>query len=520
MRKLFTLIILFFAASTFAQTAYNSPESIEFDYTNNRWLISNRAAGTILARSSATGLVTLFTAAPTAPYGIEIVGNTAYVCDNPRIKGYDLTTGTEVFNVNITGASFLNGLTHDNSGNLYATDFSAKKIYRVKIATQTFTTLVTGLAKSPNGIVFDQPNNRCVFVNWGTSAPIMAVNLADSTTSTLLATSLSNCDGITKDAAGNYFVSSWGLQGVSEFNSTFTSGPTTVVTGLSNPADIFYNTVTDTLGVPNAGNGNNTTYHYLGTPDCAHNPTVTPDNLILCPNTTDTLWTQQYDSYKWYKDGNLIPNATNQYYVVSAFNDGGSMFKVEATLNNCTEISPEVLVDGWAFLPVTVITEGLQDTLCAGEDTLFLIMGMPYDTDIQWTKGGIDLPGENNDTLVVTTSGVYSVSGAPSTCPDYNQSLGLQLTYTFVNCSVGLDENILSNISIYPNPATNFITITKGGQQLTYTLNNMLGQVLRSGNITTDNYALDIASMPTGVYVLNLKNANGLQVSKRIIKAE
>jgi hypothetical protein len=98
--------------------------------------------------------------------------------------------------------------------------------------------------------------------------------------------------------------------------------------------------------------------------------------------------------------------------------------------------------------------------------------------------------------------------------------LGLQLTYTFVNCSVGLDENILSNISLYPNPATNFITITKGGQQLTYTLNNMLGQVLRSGNITTDNYALDIASMPTGVYVLNLKNANGLQVSKRIIKAE
>lgn len=520
MKNLFTLFVLFVAANTFAQTAYNSPESIEFDYTNNRWLISNRAAGTILARSSATGVVTLFTAAPGAPYGIEIVGNTAYVCDNGAIKGYDLTTASQVFNVTITGASFLNGLTHDNSGNLYATDFNAKKIYRIKIASQTFTTFVTGLAKQPNGIVFDQANNRCVFVNWGPSAPIMAVNLADSTTSTLLATSLSNCDGITRDAAGNYFVSSWGLQGVSEFNSTFTSGPTTVVTGLSNPADIFYNTVTDTLGVPNAGNGNNTTYHYLGTPDCAHNPTITPENLIMCPNTTDTLWTQQYDSYKWYKDGNLIPNATNQYYVVSAFNDAGSLFKVEATLNNCAETSPEVLLDGWVFLPVTVITEGLQDTLCAGEDTLLLIIGQPYTENIQWTKGGVPLPNETNDTLVVTTSGVYSVSGAPAICPDYNQSLGLQLTYNFVNCSVGVDENTIPNISLYPNPATNFITITTGGQQLNYTLNNMLGQAILSGNITTENYALDIAALPTGVYVLNLKNTNGLQVSKHIIKAE
>lgn len=507
MKHLFTLIMLFFAASTFAQTAYNSPESIEFDYTNNRWLISNRAAGTILARSSATGVVTLFTAAPTAPYGLEIVGNTVYVCDNPRIKGYDLTTGTEVFNVNITGAQFLNGLTHDNNGNLYATDFTAKKIYRVKIATQQFNQFGPTLVKTPNGIVFDQANNRCVFVTWNTNAAIMAVNLADSTTSTLLATSLSNCDGITRDAAGNYFVSSWGLQGISEFNSTFTSGPTTVVTNLSNPADIFYNTVTDTLGVPNAGNGNNTTYHYLGTPDCAHNPTVTPNDLILCPNTSDTLWTEQYDSYKWYKDGNLIPNATNQYYVVSAFNDGGSSFKVEATLNNCAEMSPEVLVDGWAFLGVTVITEGLQDTLCAGEDTLLLIMGMPYDTDIQWTKGGIDLPGETNDTLVVTTSGVYSVSGAPSICPNFNQNLGVELTYMFVNCSVGLDENVAPKLSLYPNPANTLVTVQTGINTLgtTYKLYDVLGRTMLSGTITTDNTILDISTLPSGIYVFALQ---------------
>src|SRR5215510_8040249 len=84
---------------------------------------------------------------------------------------------------------------------------------------------------------------------------------------------------------------------------------------------------------------------------CPFDPTVTPNNLILCPNESDTLWTQVYDSYQWYKDGNLIPGATNQYYVVNAFTDGGSYFAVSATASSCTEMSPQVLVDGWAFLP-------------------------------------------------------------------------------------------------------------------------------------------------------------------------
>lgn len=518
MNRLFTLFAsLLFVITCYAQTNYNSPESIEFDYTNNRWLIANRAAGNILARSSATGTLSVFTTLPNAPYGIEIVGNTLYACDGASIKGYDLTTATEVFNVNI-GATFLNGITHDNNGNLYATDFTAKKIYRVKIATQQYTTFVTGLAKSPNGIIYDQPNNRCVFVNWGSNAPIMAVNLTDSTTSTLTSTTLSNCDGIAKDGLGNYYVSSWGLNGISKFNNTFSSGPITVVTGLSNPADIFYNTVTDTLGAPNAGSGNTTTYHYLGVPDCVHNPTVTPNNLILCPNTTDTLWTQPYDSYQWYKDGNLIPNATNQYYVVSAFNDAGSSFKVNATLNACAEMSPEVLVDGWAFLGVTVITEGLQDTLCAGEDTLLLIMGMPYDTHIQWTKGGVPLQGEINDTLIVTTSGLYSVSGAPSTCPNYIQNLGFDLEYTFINCSVGIDENKATAISLYPNPSNGLVTVSNIENTIgaTYKLSNVLGQVMQSGKLISENQVIDISMLPAGLYVftINGKTPSSLKLIK------
>jgi hypothetical protein len=73
----------------------------------------------------------------------------------------------------------------------------------------------------------------------------------------LLTTTLTNVDGIAADAYGNYYVSTWGNNSVRKYTANFTSGPVTVVTGLSSPADMFYNTATDTLAIPNSGTANN-----------------------------------------------------------------------------------------------------------------------------------------------------------------------------------------------------------------------------------------------------------------------
>jgi len=166
---------------------------------------------------------------------------------------------------------------------------------------------------------------------------------------------------------------------------------------------------------------------------CPFDPLVTPNNMMLCPNTSDTLWTQVYDSYQWYENGNPIPGATNQYYVVSYIMDAGDYFSVEATDSNCTEMSPQVLVDGWAFLPPFVIQEGDQGWfdglylhLCQG-DTLILILGQPYEVNIQWYMGFNPIPFATNDTLLVTASGSYSVEGAPSICPNFIMQLGISI---------------------------------------------------------------------------------------------
>ncbi|HMC97050.1 MAG TPA: hypothetical protein VKG92_05340 [Flavobacteriales bacterium] len=90
---------------------------------------------------------------------------------------------------------------------------------------------------------------------------------------------------------------------------------------------------------------------------CPFDPTISPTEVILCPNGSQLLSTQTYDSWQWYKDGDLIPGATAQTYLVSN-NDIGSEFSVACTLAGCTEMSPAVLVDGWVFLLPYVIHGG------------------------------------------------------------------------------------------------------------------------------------------------------------------
>ncbi len=268
MKKLFTIIATVLISSAAFSQAYNSPESIEFDYANNRWFIANNGGNNILTRNSATGAMAVFVATGFSgggPHGLEIVNDTLYACSGGSIRAYNINTGALVFATSL-GGTFLNGITHDVTGNLYITDYSANRIYRFNTNTRQFNQFVPSGISSPNGIIYDQPNNRCVFVQW--TGAIKAVALNDSTVSTLVAsTGLSSIDGIAKDGAGTYYyLSSWSPSSrITRYSSTFT-GPTTVVsTGLGNPADIFYNVLTDTLGVPNSSTGvNNTTYHYFG----------------------------------------------------------------------------------------------------------------------------------------------------------------------------------------------------------------------------------------------------------------
>jgi len=262
MKRIIILVLLCCAKLLQSQT-YNGPESVVYDPAGKRYFISNNGANQILQRDSSGQLSVFSTAISSGPHGLEIANNTLYACDGGTVKGFSLTNGAQVMNLS-TGGTFLNGICYDGGNFLYVSDFSAKRIYKINITTQSSSLYINGLAKSPNGIIFDGNNQRIIWVTWGTNAPIMKASLSDSTATQLVSTSLGNCDGIVRDNNGNYFVSAWSTQSVHRFDSTFSISPVVAVSGLSNPADIYYNTENDSLVSPNSGN-NSVTFHYLGT---------------------------------------------------------------------------------------------------------------------------------------------------------------------------------------------------------------------------------------------------------------
>ena len=233
----------------------NNPESVVFDYINNRYLVSNWADGNIIEINN-WGKQEYFNTELEQAAGLHIVGNILYVASsvgsNAGIIGFDLSTGTIVFDVDIIEKQLLNDITSDTSGNLYITDCEADKIFKVCIASMTYSVLVESGLGYPNGILFDKSNGRLLVLNGELpNGPILAVDLADSSLSTVVNTNLTALDGLTVDQYYNYYFSSWTTDKVYKYNALFTNPPEVISSNHNNPADIFYNQLDDVLAVPN-----------------------------------------------------------------------------------------------------------------------------------------------------------------------------------------------------------------------------------------------------------------------------
>lgn len=260
--SVFISAFLFLVPSVFSQFA--TPESVTFDSVYNRWLVTNSTG--VIKQRTADGSVSDFAPAGSGTHGIRIYNNTAFVCMQNRIKGYALTNGAEVFNVQLTGASFLNGLGISSSGIAYISDFTGQRIYKLNLNTQVWWIYVPAAGGQPNGVYVDTPRNRLLVCFWGSNAAIKQVNLSDSSITTITNTGYNNCDGIYLDKYDNVYISSWGPSPakILRYDINFSLPAAIVInSGLSNPADIFINKSRDTLCVPNSGS-NTVTFHNIG----------------------------------------------------------------------------------------------------------------------------------------------------------------------------------------------------------------------------------------------------------------
>jgi sugar lactone lactonase YvrE len=259
MKIVYFVVHVFFLLTSLVSNSqdFNVIESAEYDPVYHRFLVSN-SDGVMVVDSDGEPLAEMGGDA-VAQYGMEVVGNTLFTIVNDDVRAYDLTSGLEISSVTIDGAQFLNGMASDGDHRIWVTDFSAKDIFEIDftdLANPTYIQIVSNTGTTPNGICYDETNNRLVFVSWGPSAAIKTVDLTDYSISELVAnTGVGNIDGIDNDDYGNYYIASWSPNRIMKYNEDFSvSEIITVAGGLSSPADIAYAEEIDTLVIPNSAN--------------------------------------------------------------------------------------------------------------------------------------------------------------------------------------------------------------------------------------------------------------------------
>lgn len=113
---------------------------------------------------------------------------------------------------------------------------------------------------------------------------------------------------------------------------------------------------------------------------------------------------------------------------------------------------------------------------------------------------------------VVTVAGTYNYTCHPGGGGHMDASI-------VVSCPAGIPSNNDVILNVYPNPASQSITIENplfdGGEYQLY-LTNMLGEIIISTNANTQKEMIDISSIPNGSYLLRVVQ-NGREGVKKVM---
>ncbi len=82
---------------------------------------------------------------------------------------------------------------------------------------------------------------------------------------------------------------------------------------------------------------------------------------------------------------------------------------------------------------------------------------------------------------------------------------------------VGVEENTLESVSIYPNPVNNMLTIDGGNAEYSYVMYNGMGQMVANGKAQGLEH-INVSDMAKGVYFLRLTTGTQVRVEKVVVE--
>jgi hypothetical protein len=101
-------------------------------------------------------------------------------------------------------------------------------------------------------------------------------------------------------------------------------------------------------------------------------------------------------------------------------------------------------------------------------------------------------------------------------CNDYSQNwTEIPVIYVFHS---GIDNETKIGVMTYPNPATQNINVVSEVSISSISVYSITGQFVKSFRVNATSTSIDVSSMPSGMYVMEINSGNGVVKSKFVVK--
>ncbi|MDB4655866.1 HYR domain-containing protein [Flavobacteriales bacterium] len=167
--------------------------------------------------------------------------------------------------------------------------------------------------------------------------------------------------------------------------------------------------------------------------------------------------------------------------------------------------------------PVFVTVWEPEPAVTESGDLLTLTNAVDF-ASYQWFLNGNPIPGANQETYEIDSSGTYTVCVI-----DFEGCEGCSFNFD-MNCCVGIEEALFDgDVNVYPNPNNGEFTLEVEMQRsmdMSVGLYDMVGKQVwldqGLGNQTSLRKQYDLSSIPDGVYFLRINADNQMMVQKLI----
>ena len=246
--------ILLMGQGLSAQIPVDHPQGAVYDSVYNRYLVTSFYEQAVVEIDSLGNPSYFATGLSAKPLSVCVKDTIVYVSLENSLVGFNIDTRQQL-TLPLTGlpspVGNFDGLVTDTSGNLYMVD-TRGGIIKVRLSDYRCSRFASsGLAFPLQDITFDIAHNRLLAGGWLVNAPIQAVDILDSSVSTVVVTPLGYIDGITMDRYGNTYYSFLNGNQTYRYDENFTAPPELISEGHSGPCGLDFNNREDLLVVPN-----------------------------------------------------------------------------------------------------------------------------------------------------------------------------------------------------------------------------------------------------------------------------